>query len=178
MKVLSPLLVSSLLAFFGLTLLSGCEGDTRTEEAPTATASAETWFAIPVGGKTVQMQLAVRSAEMRRGLMHRDELAPNHGMIFVYTRPQTMSFYMRNTRIPLDIGFFDPQGVLREVHRMFPGDIESTVSRGSDIQFALEMNQGWFAAQGVTPGAQLDLPVLARALQARGFSPADYGLIN
>ena len=80
------------------------------------------------------------------------------------------------TPTPLDIGFFRSDGMLAEIYALHPFDEKTVSSRGSELRFALEMNQGWYQANGVKPGAQLDLKALAAALKARGFTPAKYGL--
>lgn len=153
-------------------LATGCSD----EVTPATPAPANTWFPLRVGDQTVQVQLAITTAEMRRGLMHRESLAPDHGMIFLYPRPQRLSFYMRNTSIPLDIGYFTLTGELREIYPMFPFDETSVASRSTNIQFALEMNQGWFAEHGVRPGAMLHFEDLREAVRTRGFDPGVYGL--
>jgi len=109
-------------------------------------------------------------------LMGRRDLAEDQGMIFVYKSARRVSFWMRNTPTLLDIGFFTKDGVLTEVRQMFPFDETSVPSARDDIQFALEMNQDWFARHNLRAGAQLDLKALAAALKARGFNPADYGM--
>lgn len=147
--------------------------------APRTSEGAKTvadFFPMKVGDKVVRMQLAVRDHEMQRGLMERRNLGRDDGMIFIYERPQKMQFWMRNTPTPLDIGFFSPEGVLKEIYALHPFDEKPVGSTGTDLQFALEMNQGWFRENGATPGAQLDLEALADALKARGFEPAKYGL--
>ena len=159
--------------------LTGCgKGSTATATAAAQTApkTAADYFPIKVGEKTVRMQFAVRPSEMQRGLMERRDLARDDGMIFVYEKPQQMSFWMRNTPTALDIGFFRPDGVLEEIYAMHPFDEQSIASRGDRLQFALEMNQGWFQENKVKPGAQLDLKAIAAALKARGFEPARFGL--
>lgn len=153
----------------------GCgRGDAPREIAAVKTAAD--FFEIRVGEKTVRMQLAVRPREMERGLMERRDLKADDGMLFVYAGTQRMSFWMRNTPTPLDIGFFTADGVLREVHALHPYDETAVQSRGEALKFALEVNQGWFAKNGVKPGAQLDLKALAEALRARGLEPWEYGL--
>lgn len=124
----------------------------------------------------VSMQLAVLRAEMEHGLMGRRDLGRDEGMLFVYLRPQQMSFWMHDTPTPLDIGFFNSRGELVEIYGMQPFDETPTNSRSGSLQFALEMNQGWFAANGVRPGAKLDLKALAAALKARDFAPRKFGL--
>ena len=155
-------------------LLLGCVR--RGAEVAPAPKTVGDWFAIAVGGRTVQMQLAVFPAEMERGLMGRRDLAPDQGMIFVYSAPVRMSFWMRNTPLPLDIGFFGPEGELKEVYAMLPYDETAIRSQDTRLQFALEMNQGWFHQNGIHPGATLDLAALRAALVARGATPSDFGL--
>lgn len=134
------------------------------------------FFDIKVGDKVVHMQLAVTEPEQERGLMERRDLKPDDGMLFVYAKPQQMHFWMHDTPTALDIGFFDGNGVLREVYPMQPFDESTVSSRSADIKFPLEMNQGWFSNNGVHPGAQLDLKAVTAALRARGFDPQKFGL--
>ena len=173
-------LVSLLAAAPSLALVACAKekaGNTSTVIASTATAkTVADFFAIKVGDRSVRMQLAVRPNEMQRGLMQRTDLGTDDGMIFVYERPQHMSFWMRNTPTPLDIGFFNAAGVLEEIYQMHPFDETSVPSRSTQLQFALEMNQGWFAKNGLKPGAKLDLQGLAAALRARGFDPVRFGV--
>ena len=151
----------------------------KTPAAPVTAAAPKTiadYFPIKVGDKIVRMQLAVRSDEMQRGLMERRDLGKDDGMIFIYEKPQQMSFWMHNTPTALDIGFFGTKGVLEEVYPMHPFDETTVASRGTQLQLALEMNQGWFRDNGVKPGAQLDVKALAAALKARGFEAKKFGL--
>jgi uncharacterized protein len=149
-------------------LLAGCGAEAA---APAASQGPGAWFEVGVGTQTVRLQLAVTPAEMQRGLMGRRDLVAGQGMLFLYDRPQRMSFWMRNTPTPLDIGFFDAAGVLREVYPLYPFDERSVKSRGEALQFALEVPQGWFGQAGVRPGARLDLKAVSEALKARGFDP-------
>lgn len=162
----------SFLVVATLGLLTACGKDDVSAGGP---KTFEERFALKVGDRTVRAQVALLQAETVQGLMFRKELAPDEGMVFVYDRPQQMSFWMRNTTVPLDIGFFDAEGVLREVYPMHPRDERPVASRGR-MQFALEMNQGWYRSAGVKPGDRLDLAALAAAIRARGLKPEQYGL--
>jgi uncharacterized membrane protein (UPF0127 family) len=158
-----------------LSLVTGC----GRSDAPRAEAMPKTvaeFFAIAVGDRTVKMQLAVKPREMEHGLMGRRDLKPDEGMLFVYGSPQRLSFWMRNTPTPLDIGFFNADGVLKEVYQMYPYDETPVSSRSAELKFALEMNQGWFVANGIKPGAQLDLKALSAALKERDIEPWEYGV--
>ena len=155
--------------------VTGCAKD-GSETATNSPKTVADYFPIKVGDKTVRMQLAVLMPEMQRGLMERRDLGRDDGMLFVYEKPQPMNFWMRNTPTPLDVGFFNPNGVLEEIYPMHPFDENNVNSRSRDLQFALEVNQGWFRENGVRPGAQLDLKALAAALKERGFEPARFSL--
>ncbi len=160
-----------------LGLALGLAGCSQGESAkPAALKSVADHFTIKVGEQTVRMQLAVLMPEMQRGLMGRRELGADDGMLFVYAKPDTLSFWMRNTLLPLDIGYFSRSGELLEIYALYPHDEVSVRSISSKVQFALEMNQGWFKRTGVRPGARLDMQALAAALRARGFEPAKFGL--
>jgi uncharacterized membrane protein (UPF0127 family) len=157
-----------------LVLFAGCSRADAGKES--AVKSVDERFAIKVGERTVQLQIVVRAEEQQKGLMFRTSLGADEGMLFVFGVPQRMSFWMRNTEIPLDIGYFDPDGELKEIYPMYPRDERSVASHGRNIQFCLEMNQGWFKQNGVRPGARLDRAAVAEALRARGFRPEMLGL--
>jgi uncharacterized membrane protein (UPF0127 family) len=97
-------------------------------------------------------------------------------MAFIYARPTQVSFWMRNTPLPLDIGYFTAAGELIEIYPLHPHDETPVPSRSNVVQFALEMNQGWFQRNGVRPGAKLDMKALAAALRERGLDPTRVGL--
>lgn len=163
----------SLLIVAALALLTACGKEGST---PTQLKSVDDRFAIKVGAQTVQMQVALHPAETQKGLMFRKEMGADEGMVFVFDRPQQMSFWMRNTPLPLDIGYFDPEGVLKEIYPLYPHDERPVPSLGRGLQFALEMNQGWYRRNGVKPGDRLDLAALAGAIRARGLRPEQFGL--
>jgi uncharacterized protein len=158
-----------------LSMVTGCgRSDAPRDQAAVKTVAD--FFVIQVGDKPVKMQLAVKPREMEHGLMERTDLKPDEGMLFVYAGTQQMSFWMRNTPTPLDIGFFTTDGTLKEVFQMQPYDETPVQSRSTELKFALEMNQGWFVKNTVKPGAKLDLKALSAALKARGLEPWEYGV--
>ncbi len=178
-KNANPVSVRLLASLLVAAVVGACARETRPPagKAPVAaTKGALEFFPVRLGEKTVRMQLAVRLDEMQRGLMGRRDLGSDDGMIFVYEKPQQMSFWMRNTPTPLDIGFFRSDGSLAEIHPLHPFDERAVASGSSDLRFALETHQGWYRANGIRPGAKLDLAALAAALKARGFDPVKYGL--
>ena len=158
----------------GLLLLASCSRAGTVNEA--AYKTVDDRFAIQVGDRTVQMQVAVQPAELQKGLMFRESIGAEEGMLFVFDRPQPMGFWMRNCVFPQTIGFFDASGELKETYDMYPHDERTVSSHARNLQFALEMNQGWFKQAGVRPGAKLDLKAVAAAMRARGLKPESAGL--
>lgn len=158
----------------GLLLLTACGGSDAANHTPPKTVDDR--FAIKVGDRTVSMQIAALPPELQKGLMFRKTMGEDEGMLFVFTAPQPQGFYMRNTTLPLDIGYFDASGELKEIYPLYPLDERTVKSRSRHIQFCLEMNQGWFARSGVKPGAKLDLKAVAEAMKARGLKPETAGL--
>ena len=117
----------------------------------TVTREAE----IRVGGSTVIVEIADDPDIRSRGLMNRDSLPEDHGMLFVYPEEQILSFWMRNTRIPLDIAFIDRNGFILEIQQMEPHDDVSHASK-QPAMYALELRKGWFEDHGVEPGERVE----------------------
>ena len=151
----------------------GCSKN-ESRRGEVETLPLEHRFPLQIDDTELKAQVAVTFREQSRGLMHRNELPANEGMVFIYETPRKMSFWMKNTLIHLDIGFFDGEGVLKEIHTMIARDTDSTQSRSSDLRYALEMNAGWFREQGLRPGAKLDLVSLSEAIEQRGFEASRY----
>ena len=162
------------LALAAALLLTACGGSDAAKSV--APKTVDDRFAIKVGERTVQVQIAALPDEMQKGLMFRKTMGEDEGMLFVFTVPQAQGFWMRNTTLPLDIGYFDATGELKEFYPMYPLDEKTVLSRSRSIQFCLEMNQGWYGRSGVKAGARLDLQAVAEALKARGLKPEQAGL--
>jgi uncharacterized protein len=89
-------------------------------------------------------------------------MATSAGMLFVYDKPQRASFWMKNTLIPLDMIFADPQGRVTAVHAdAVPGDT-TPIDGGMGVQLILEINGGLAARMGIVPGAELRHPAIAQ----------------
>jgi uncharacterized membrane protein (UPF0127 family) len=101
------------------------------------------------------VELADDALSQRRGLMGRTELADDSGMLFVYQKPQILSFWMKNTKIPLSIGFFDATRKLVHVEEMMITENESRIYRSKEpVLYALEVPAGWFKRHGIEPGTR------------------------
>jgi len=99
----------------------------------------------------ISVEIARTDDEKSLGLMHRKELPDGKGMIFVYDRDQQMSFWMKNTLIPLSIAFIAADGRIVEIRDMQPHDLNAVRSSRS-VRYALETPQGWFDRVGVQAG--------------------------
>jgi len=112
----------------------------------------------PWGQARYQIELADTPEEQQRGLMFREELARNAGMLFVFPGPREVSFWMRNTLIPLDMIFIGETGVVGHVHEnAIPLD-ETSIPGGDDVMAVLEVNAGQAAQFGIAPGTQVRHP--------------------
>lgn len=102
----------------------------------------------------IRAEVAADSSSRSSGLMYREKLGPNEGMLFVFERPSAQCFWMRNTRIPLSIAFMEDNGNIVNIADMKPFD-ESSHCSAKPVRFALEMDQGWFAKRGIAAGSAL-----------------------
>ncbi len=117
---------------------------------------------IVVDGHTVTVEIADEPGERQIGLMYRDALAADRGMLFVYPDTRARSFWMKDTRIALTIAYIDSAGIIVHLADMTP---LATTSVPSPLpaMYALEMNKGWFSAHAVAIGDRVGgLPTSAR----------------
>ena len=105
----------------------------------------------------VEVEIADNDAERQRGLMERTALAENAGMLFVFEREQPLSFWMRNTLIPLSVAYIDSEGRIVDIQDMEPFD-ETSHPSAEPGQYALEVNQGFFAERGIEVGNEMEIP--------------------
>lgn len=103
------------------------------------------------GADTVVAEVARSESERAQGLMYRESLGEDAGMLFVFPDAALRSFWMQNTYIALDIAFMDPAFRIVDIQQMEPMTTDPHDSRGPAM-FALEVNQGWFEAHGVRVG--------------------------
>jgi len=109
---------------------------------------------LDVGGHAVRAEVADTPETRARGLMYRDALDADHGMLFVYPAAERLSFWMENTSVPLSIAFVSAGGEILRIRDMVPFD-RTSVPSGAPALYALEVNRGWFEANGVGEGARV-----------------------
>jgi uncharacterized membrane protein (UPF0127 family) len=99
----------------------------------------------------ITVELARTDEERSKGLMFRKNLPDGEGMLFLFDRDQLLSFWMKNTLIPLSIAYIASDGHIVEIKDMQPHDLNSVRSSRS-VRYALEAPQGWFGRVNVKPG--------------------------
>jgi uncharacterized membrane protein (UPF0127 family) len=107
---------------------------------------------------TITVEIAKTESERSKGLMHRKKLPDGEGMIFIFDRDQQLSFWMKNTIIPLSIAFIASDGRIIEIKDMQPLDLNSVKSSRS-VRYALETPQGWFDRAGIKQGDMVKAPI-------------------
>ncbi len=118
----------------------------RAQTLPTAQLTA--------GIHLITAEVAATGATRARGLMFRQALPANHGMLFIFDGKAVHCMWMRNTLIPLSVAFVDDDGTIVNIEDMRPHDETSHCAR-RPVRYALEMTQGWFTNKGVAAGAKI-----------------------
>ena len=131
-----------------LALFAGCDSSTATT-LPTTT--------MRLGDKLFTLEVANTDKSRESGLMNRDSMPADHGMIFVFPDERILSFWMKNTRIALDIIFVDRHGRVVSTATMQPLDLNLTSSAGPS-KYAIEVNAGVVRQQKIRAGEQLQIP--------------------
>jgi uncharacterized membrane protein (UPF0127 family) len=110
---------------------------------------------LKIKGHAIQAEVAATEETRTTGLMNRFSLKPDSGMLFVFSDPQPLSFWMKNTYVPLSIAFIDVEGRILNIEDMAPLTQGTHLSRGLAL-YALEMKKGWFAAHDIGPGDRVE----------------------
>jgi uncharacterized membrane protein (UPF0127 family) len=103
------------------------------------------------------VEVAANPRARELGLMYRDALAPDSGMLFVFPKSSPQSFWMRNTRIPLDIVYVTDDGRIARIHRKTTPFSEAPLPSGEPVRFVLEVDGGAMEAHGIGEGDHIDL---------------------
>jgi uncharacterized membrane protein (UPF0127 family) len=110
-------------------------------------------------GSTVRVAVEIAATPRAReiGLMYRDALATDSGMLFVFPKKSPQSFWMRNTRIPLDIVYLDDDGRIVRIHRKTEPFTDTPRPSGAPVRFVLEVDGGYMEQHGVGEGDRVEL---------------------
>ena len=105
----------------------------------------------------VKAEIAIKPEDRNHGFMERKNIPDGTGMLFIFERDQTLSFWMKNTPHPLSIAYIDSKGKIRNIFDMNPYSTDSIISTVS-VRYALEVPQGWYKKNGITEGDTVVLP--------------------
>ncbi|WP_449446476.1 DUF192 domain-containing protein [Thermomonas brevis] len=126
-------------------LVSGCAG------------ASQPW--VELGGQRYKVELAKDDAERARGLMFRDTMEQDHGMLFIHDAQEPQAYWMKNTKIPLDILYFDNDRKLVSQQRDVPpcslGDACPPYPSNAPARYVLELNAGQAEKLKLQDGATL-----------------------
>ena len=139
-KTLAPVAAAALLS------LVACGAGAQNARFPTIQLSA--------GMHLIQAEVAATDPQRQQGLMFREKMANNHGMVFVFDQPNPQCMWMKNTPLPLSVAFIDADGKIINIEDMQPKTLESHCST-KPAKYALEMNLGWFKQKNVKPGSAI-----------------------
>jgi len=130
----------------GLILLGACTSEEKMKI-----------IKLKIGANTLLAEVADTPGMRQQGLMHRKELAPDSGMLFVFEQEEQVSFWMKDTPLPLSIAYISKSGVIREIHDLEPFSRIPVRSRFS-VLYALEVNRGYFKDKGIEEGDRIEFP--------------------
>lgn len=120
-----------------------------------ATVVPDATIDVVIGTHRLEAEVVATPEKRSVGLMFRDGLPGNRGMLFVFAGPYTGTFWMRDTRIPLSIAFISKERRILNIEDMQPFDEITQHAPRGEAFYALEVNQGWFAACGIKPGDEV-----------------------
>ncbi|MBG6223061.1 MULTISPECIES: DUF192 domain-containing protein [unclassified Janthinobacterium] len=117
---------------------------------------------LSAGMHLIQAQVAATEQQREQGLMYREKMPPNAGMLFVFDHSSTQCMWMKNTPLPLSVAFIDASGKIVNIEDMQALTLDSHCSsKAVPVRYALEMNLGWFRQKNIKPGMSIgNLPPL------------------
>lgn len=121
--------------------------------ASTAQAQPPT-IQLTAGIHLIHAEVAADFGSRAQGLMYRESLAPNAGMLFIFDDAAIQCMWMKNTLVPLSVAFLDARGTILNIEDMQAQTEQSHCSAKPAI-LALEMARGWFAQRGIKAGSRI-----------------------
>jgi uncharacterized membrane protein (UPF0127 family) len=127
------------------------------EEVIYSQQQEEGFFQLTIKGRNIRVEVVRTEGEKARGLMFRDKLGADEGMLFVYEEEEFLTFWMKNTPLPLSIAFIDRKGKIVDIQDMEPFSLRTHTS-ARPARYALEMNRNWFQKNGIKVGDLANMP--------------------
>jgi uncharacterized protein len=133
--------------------LASCAGKKAVTDSPNPTLKTA---AIMAGGAPVLAEIARTEVERERGLMFRTSLEDGKGMLFIFDQDERLSFWMKNTRIPLSLAYISSDGTIQQIVELEPESL-APVQAERSVRYALEAPKLWFGRAGVRVGDRVRL---------------------
>jgi uncharacterized membrane protein (UPF0127 family) len=112
---------------------------------------------LSAGMHLIKAEVAATDAERQQGLMFREKMPGNAGMVFVFDEATTQCMWMKNTLLPLSVAFIDANGKIVNIEDMQPQTLDNHCSaKAVPVKYALEMNLGWFKQKNIKPGSTIE----------------------
>ena len=111
-----------------------------------------TLTSLTIGTHSLKVHIATDPTSREKGLQHQAALPPNEGMLFVFPTARPVSFWMKDTPLPLSIAYLNASGRILEIHDLKPFNEQSVPSNSSFVFYALEVPRGWFTDHQILPG--------------------------
>lgn len=124
---------------------------------------------IEINNIPLEVEIADDNSEKTKGLMYREQLPQNTGMLFIFDSEDSRSFWMKNTQIPLDIAFIGEDLIIKKIDQLDPVNDRSV----EYAKYVLEVNMGWFSRNGITEGAKVSFSRKASAKKVARMYLAD-----
>ena len=119
----------------------------QLQKFPTTTLNAGLYL--------IKAEVASTEAQREQGLMFRDKMGANDGMVFAFGAPAGVCMWMKNTLIPLSVAFMDETGKIINIEEMKEQTLDSHCAT-KPATYALEMNKGWFKQKNIKPGTVIE----------------------
>lgn len=109
-------------------------------------------ISLTAGMHVIKAEVASTEAQREQGLMFRESLGTNEGMVFLFHAPAGVCMWMKNTPLPLSVAFMDRDGRIINIENMKPQSLDSHCAKQA-AYYALEMQEGWFKQRNIKPGS-------------------------
>lgn len=140
-----------------LALLAGCKNShdlaaTVDDGLPKQAQPKLPTLKIYLGAETLDAEMALTQEQETTGMMFRTNLAETDAMLFVFGQPMRAAFWMKNCPESLSAAYIAPDGVIAEIHHLEKNDTNAVFATADNIQYVLEVKDGWFARHNINPG--------------------------
>ncbi|HEV2319486.1 MAG TPA: DUF192 domain-containing protein [Verrucomicrobiae bacterium] len=146
--------------------LAGCwAGCNKSDGSANESPAAKGGYVVPsgpqpklqsmplyIGAQTLDTELALTPEQEETGLMYRTNITDETAMLFVLPGPERASFWMTNCPISLSAAYIGPDGVIEEIHHLEKNDNVPVMATNDNIQYVLEVNDGWFIRHDIKAG--------------------------